>query len=250
VLVTRPEEQADDLVARLRELGAEPVICPTIQIAPPASLAPLDAAVERLASYDWVIFTSVNGVRYFFERMVALGYGSERLAERRLAAIGPATAAALAEHGLEVSFVPRQYVAEAIVAEIGDVAGQRILLPRADIARKALAEGLHAKGAQVDEVTAYTTVAATGAADNLPAEPVDIATFTSPSTVRNFASLVETRGQSAADFLAGARIVCIGPITARAAAGEGLQVDMVAAEHTVPGLLAAIVEHYGQRMSR
>lgn len=245
VLVTRPADQAADMLARLAALGAQAVVCPTIQIVPPASFAPLDAAIRQIETYDWVIFTSVNGVRFFFERLNAAGSPISRLGGCRLAAIGPATAGALAEHGLKVDLMPQKYVAEAILAEIGDVAGRHILLPRADIARKALAEGLAAAGAQVAEVVAYRTVSA-GAA--LPAGPLDVATFTSPSTLRSFVALIEASGETPATYLAGALVACIGPITARAAAEEGLSVDLVAAEHTVDGLLAAVIKHlHGDR---
>lgn len=237
VLVTRPQEQAADLIERLRDLGAEPVPCATIRVEGPADYGPLDEAIAVVDRYDWVIFTSVNGVRFFGERLAALGCEPARLNAVRLAAIGPATARTLAGLGLRVEFVPGRYVAEAIVEEIGDVAGQRILLPRADIARKALAEGLRDKGAQVDEVTAYRTVAADA---SLPAGKIDIATFTSPSTVRNFVALVEAAGQDPAAYLAPARVACIGPITAQAAEAEGIRVDVVAEEHTVEGLIAAI----------
>lgn len=242
VLVTRPAAQAGDPIRRLRELGAEPITCPTIRILPPDDFGPLDAAIRRLPQYDWLIFTSVNGVHFFFQRLEVLGR-KEALAMVRLAAIGPATADALAAQGLPVDFVPRQYVAEAIVEGIGDVTGQHILLPRADIARKALANGLRTKGAVVDEVTAYRTV---------PASPgdlmtllgrggrIDIATFTSPSTVRNFVVLLGDR--SPGEVLGDAVVACIGPITARAAQAVGLTVDIVAEEHTVRGLVRAIVK--------
>ena len=251
VLVTRPEAQSGVLLEQLRVLGAEPIVCPTIRIEGPADWGPVDEAIVRLGSYDWVIFTSVNGVRYFCERLSA-GQGGLAALRRpglRLAAIGPATAHALELLGLQVAFMPGRYVAEAILDEIGPVEGMRILLPRADIARKALAEGLRAQGALVDEVTAYRTVPeAQPQAGNDAALPaglargVDIATFTSPSTVHGFLDLLEAAGRPAAEVLAGAKIACIGPITARAAEEAGLRVDIVAAEHTVEGLLNAIVE--------
>src|SRR5689334_12810379 len=158
IVVTRPEAQAGGLAARLRELGAEPIVCPAIAIAPPADYAPLDAAIARMAEYDWLLVTSANGVRALLGRMAQLGRDAQALRDLRVGAIGPATAQALAEHGLEASFVPSAYVAEAILDQIGDVAGRRILLPRADIAREALAAGLRAKGALVDEIAAYRTV--------------------------------------------------------------------------------------------
>jgi uroporphyrinogen III methyltransferase / synthase len=244
VLVTRPEGQNAGLAGRLRELGAEPLVCPTVRIAPPEDTAPLDAAIARLAGYDWAIFTSANGVRFFWERLAAAGGNAEALAALRLGAIGPATAAALAGHGLHVDFVPERYVAEGIVEGIGDVAGQRILLPRADIARRALVDGLREKGALVDEVVAYHTTAAGDGEGTwlLPdGERIDIATFTSPSTVRNFVALLG-EGPSA-EALAGTTIACIGPITAAAAEDLGLHADIVAAEHTVDGLIDAIIAH-------
>jgi uroporphyrinogen III methyltransferase/synthase len=243
VLVTRPAAQASDLIRRLRELGAEPIICPTIRILPPDDFGPLDAAIRRLHQYNWLIFTSVNGVRFFFQRLQVLG-SKDALAGVRLAAIGPATADALAAQGLPVHFMPREYVAEAIVEGIGDVTDQRILLPRADIARKALANGLRAKGAVVNEVTAYRTVLASpeDLMTLLGQEgEIDIATFTSPSTVRNFALLLGDR--SPGEALGNAVIACIGPITARAAQAMGLAVDIVAEKHTVEGLVEAIVEY-------
>src|SRR3712207_2607721 len=120
VLVTRAEEQAAAFMRRLRDLGADVVACPTIAIAPPENWAQLDAAVSRLSSYDWIIFTSVNGVRFFWERLHALGGSTDALARLQIAAIGPATAAAVAEQGLHVAFVPEEYVAESIVAGIPD----------------------------------------------------------------------------------------------------------------------------------
>jgi uroporphyrinogen-III synthase len=250
VLVTRPEAQSGALLGRLRALGAEPVVCPTIRIEGPADWRPLDEAIGRLSGYDWAIFTSVNGVRFFFERPGALDAAMEAVRSHalRLAAIGPATARALEGQRLQVAFMPSRYVAEAILEEIGPVAGLRILLPRADIARKALADGLRAQGASLDEVTAYRTVSAAGGEPMLPgglAGGVDIATFTSPSTVHGFLALLEAAGRPVGQVLAGAKIACIGPITARAAEQAGLRVDIVAAEHTVDGLLNAIKEGLG-----
>src|SRR5206468_9533891 len=149
IVVTRPEEQSAGLIDRLRRLGAEPIACPAIAIVPPADFAPLDAAIARLPEYDWLIVTSANGVHALLDRIAVLGESPVALAHLTIGAIGPATAEALVKHGLSASFIPTAYVAESILAEIGDVAGQRILLPRADIAREALAVGLRARGAAV-----------------------------------------------------------------------------------------------------
>ena len=220
MLVTRPEAQSGALLERLRALGAEPVVCPTIRIEGPADWEQVDEAIAHLGRYDWAIFTSVNGVRYFCERLAAVQGGPAALRRPglRLAAIGPATAQALEAQGLQVAFVPGRYVAEAILEEIGPVEGMRILLPRADIARKALADGLRAQGARVDEVTAYRTVPEAppqaGHDAALPtglARGVDIATFTSPSTVHGFLDLLEAAGHRPARSSRGQRSPVSGP---------------------------------------
>ncbi len=252
VLVTRAEDQAEGLAERLRAAGAEPVLVPSIEIAPPVDLAALDRAVAELASYAWVIFTSANGVRAFFDRLKVNRPHPDPLPggegkRPRVAAIGPATQAALAARGVPVDFVPPRFVAGAIAEWLGDIGpGTRVLLPRADIARKDLAPSLRARGALVDEVIAYRTRPAEAAAD--PAalgreieRGLDVLTFTSASTVRGFARLVEKAGLDLAAVAARASVVaCIGPVTADAAAALGLRVDVVAGEHTVDGLTAAL----------
>ena len=250
IVVTRAQEQAGALVTQLRALGAEPLECPAIAIAPPTTYAPLDAAIGHLAQYHWVIFTSVNGVAAFRARLAHLGHDPGALGGIRIGAIGPATAAALTTAGLPPTFVPDTYVAEAIVAQIGDVAGQRVLLPRADIARAALAAGLRARGARVDEVTAYRTVPAPGlarVAEGLRSGTVDALTFTSSSTVRYFVQGLAAAGLTMADLQRGPRrpaILCIGPITAATAREGGLPVDAVADEYTTAGLVAALVRWF------
>jgi uroporphyrinogen-III synthase len=248
IVITRAREQAASLVARLRDLGAEPVLCPAIAFAPPDDPAPLDNAIARLADYDWLIVTSANGARALFDRMADLHADPASLQRLSIAAIGPATAAALAEQGLAATFMPTAYVAEAILDEIGDVTGSRVLLPRADIARETLAAGLRAKGAQVDEITAYRTVPGDGAAALLPmlhAGSVDAITFTSSSTVRylldglEIAGLPRARARALISCIA---VVCIGPITAATARNEGLPVSAEAPEYTTEGVVAALVD--------
>jgi uroporphyrinogen-III synthase len=252
IVVTRPEAQAGGLAARLRALGAEPIACPAIAIAPPADYAPLDAAIDRVDTYDRLIVTSANGVRALLGRMAELGYSIAPLRRLTIGAIGPATARALEQHGLRAAFVPTAYVAEAILDEIGDVAGQRILLPRADIAREALAAGLRAKGALVDEIAAYRTVPGDGARSlvaRLQRQEIDAVTFTSSSTVRYLLDGLEAAGlerPAARALLQHAAIACIGPITAATAGEEGLRVDVEAREYTGDGLVAALVEWFEQ----
>lgn len=255
VLVTRPRGQAAALSARLRSLGAAVLEVPTIRIADPPDRGPLLRALGRLAEYDWLIFTSVNGVRKVAEALGGSEAASRALAGVAVAAIGPATARAVRSLGGRVLVVPERYRAEALVEalirEAGAVGkrgreggqrpleGARILLPRAAEARPVLPEGLEAAGAIVDEVPAYVT---------LPAEPdvaalrrtveagrLDWITFTSSSTVRRF---VEMAGPETG----GARVAAIGPITAATARELGIPADVVASEYTIPGLVQALAD--------
>ncbi len=243
VLVTRSREQASVLSERLMELGAEPVEFPVIQIVPADDYTPLDEAIRRLSGYDWIIFTSVNGVKAFIARLKAQGRDIRALAGLKIGAIGPATAGELSRYGLNVDYVPEKYVAEAIVAGIGDVEGQRILLPRADIARQMLAVELAKAGAEIDEVVAYRTVLGDSPDEDVKAMllsgEIDIVTFTSSSTVRNFVTMMGD--EDPAEILKGAMVACIGPITAGTAQELGVKVDVVAEEYTIEGLVRAIV---------
>lgn len=244
VLVTRPAEQAGRFITALRDYGADVVVCPTIRVVPPDDFTLLDAAIERLGTYDWLILTSVNGVKFFCERLERTVDDLHRAHPKlQVGAIGPATAEALAQRNIQTRFIPEEYVAEAIVEQIGDVSGLHILLPHANIARKTLVEGLLMKGALVDEIVAYRTlpVAANDAASISQIPQVDIATFTSPSTVHQFVMLCGARTPQY--VLGDALIACIGPITARAVIDHGLDAHIVAAEHTSEGLIHAILAY-------
>lgn len=252
VLVTRPRSGAASFSEKLRALGAEPIEFPTIAFAPPADGTPLDRALEELekGAYHWVIFTSATGVRFVWRRLPQTGHEAHVLFKGvNVAVIGPATARALEERGVHVDYVPEQYVAEAIAAGLGDLVGQRILLPRAEIARRALPEILRNRGATVDEVAAYRTLSAPAAPeerahirDLLLRGEIGVVTFTSSSTVRSFLEAWE--GEDPMNWLTNTstRIACIGPITARTARDGGLHVDIVAREHTVDGLIRALLE--------
>ncbi len=254
IVVTRAETQAGGLLTQLRERGAVPLVCPTIAFAPPHDQGALDAALSRLAGYDWLLVTSANTVRALFERAGALGLPAALLRGRegrvRVGAIGSATARALAERDVLVRFTPSAFVAETALAEIGDVAGQRILLPQADIARPDLAEGLRAKGALVDALVAYRTVPGEGApelAGLLRAGIVDAVTFTSSSTVRYLLDGLEVSGlprDEARALLDRTALFSIGPVTSATARAEGLRVDAEAAEYTVEGLVQALIEWF------
>ena len=247
IVVTRAREQASGLVKRLRDLGAEPLECPAISIAPLHDFGQLDAAIASLESYDWVIFTSANGVRAFVSRLRAIGREVSDLCARKIGAIGPATGAEIHALGCNPAFMPDTYVAEAIVEQIEDVEGCRILLPRADIARKALAIGLRDRGAYVDEVAAYRTVhsdEAISLAGMLATSSVDAVTFTSSSTVRYMIEGIVAAGYDKAqaiEMLNQAAVVCIGPITTATATECGLRVSAEAGEYTTNGLVEALV---------
>jgi uroporphyrinogen III methyltransferase/synthase len=248
IVVTRARAQASDLIRQLSELGAECFEYPTIRIQPPEDWSPLDRTIEAIAGYDWLIFTSVNGVKYFFERLFALGKDVRALGHIKTAAIGPATADRLLAFGIKSDIVPDSYRAESVAAAFGglDVNGNRILLPRAREARPVLPAELTQMGAQVDEVNAYRTEAVTDNAEQLinklETDAIDIITFTSSSTVTNFKALLpESRFKS---LMAGVTIASIGPITTDTAGKLGFDVDITAETYTIPGLCDAIVAYF------
>jgi len=249
IVVTRAREQAGDLVRALAALGAEVVAAPTIRIEPLTDLAPLRAALADLSHYEWLVFTSQNTVRVVCDRLPDWGLAPRALAAVRLAAIGPATADALAQRGLTATLVPERFVAEAVVDALvgyGDVRGKRILLPRALEARDALPSGLRAHGAIVDVIPVYQTARASGDGTALAAEllagKIDAVTFTASSTVRHFVDLVGPEAASSGRFAA----AVIGPVTAATARGLGIAVTVEASEYTVPGLVAALTTHLGR----
>jgi uroporphyrinogen III methyltransferase/synthase len=247
IVVTRPREQAGELTRMFEEQGAEVVLFPTIAVGPPPDPARLDRAVETAGSYDWCVFTSANGVRVFFERFAALGRDVRELGRVRLAAIGPETAAALERLMLRPAIVPSEYRAEGLLAAFAgeELAGRRILLPRAAGARAVLPETLAARGAHVDEVVAYAAVApadadVAGMRAALEDGAIDVLTFTSSSTVEHFVRLI------GADVIARVRrpmIACIGPITAATAATLHLPADVQPDDYTAAALAAAVTGH-------
>ncbi len=249
VLVTRAREQAGELSRLLIEAGAEPVECPTIQIVPPASWAELDEAIADLRTYHWLVFTSVNGVKPFMERLQRKGLDGRTVAGLRLGCIGPRTAEALAAYGLRADVIPAEYQAEGLIAAMkaAGMNGQRVLIPRAAVAREILPDQLRGLGADVRVVTAYRTVLPAVEADRvkdfLTKQALHVLTFASSSTVRNFSGLFGGR-EELQRATAGTVVACIGPITAKTAAEEGLTVAITAAENTIPALVDAIVQYY------
>jgi uroporphyrinogen III methyltransferase/synthase len=257
VLVTRPSGQAHVLSELLRDEGAEPVEAPTIEIADPSDGGPLARAVASLDSYRWVVFTSKNGVDRFFAALERARRDARALGNAKVAAIGPGTAAALAQNGVRPDHVPSEYRGEA-VAEIllaahdRDLSGVRVLLPRAEVAREALPDILRAHGAEVDVVPAYKNVPPTGAdAERVRRlvvdREVDVVTFTASSTVSNLCDLV---GDDAAAHLAHLAVASIGPITTETAERLGVRVDVTASEYTNAGLVHALADHFAARTER
>jgi len=248
IVITRAREQASDLTWRLADLGAECIECPTIKIAPPDDIAPLVMAIESLDTYDWVVFTSVNGVAAFFKHLYDKNKDARALGNLNTASIGPATAKQLSDFGLTSDIVPESYRAESIIEafEKEDIKGKKVLLPRAAEARPILPAELKKMGAAVDEVPAYCTKAVFEDADHLLTQlgerTVDMITFTSSSTVRNFKALLPP--EKFEHLIKGVTIAVIGPITADTAGELGFEVHIVAETFTIPGLCEAILKHY------
>ncbi len=248
IVVTRAREQASDLVKRLSDLGAECLECPTIKVSPPQDVKPLDRAMENLSSYDWLIFTSVNGVNFFFERLFQKNKDVRALKDIHTAVIGPATEKRLFDFGLKSDIVPESYRAESVVKAFAgkDVTGRKILLPRAKEARPVLPLELKKMGAVVDEVTAYCTHAVKDNTDVLSARlkerSIDMITFTSSSTVKNFRALFPN--EDLKDLMRGVTIASIGPVTADTARDLGFDVHIIAESYTIPGLCQAILTHF------
>jgi uroporphyrinogen III methyltransferase/synthase len=257
IVITRARAQSAEFVAELERLGARVISCPTIEIVEPESYALLDEAIDNLYGYDWLIFTSVNGVDYFLRRLETRGHEASELDELRVCAIGEATAFHLREARIHVDVIPEQFKAEGAFSAIESYLGGRehlnrlnFLIPRAAVARDFLPKALEEAGARVDVVPAYRTVrpqtSERGRVDALLAGgAVDCITFTSSSTVTNFAQLFDTTDLS--QLLEGVSVACIGDITAATAAEYNLRTDILPNEYTIPALTRAIVDYYSSR---
>jgi uroporphyrinogen-III synthase len=247
VLVTRARRQAEALTALLRRQGATVLEIPSIEIRPPRSYRPLDQALCRIAEYDWLVLTSVNGVEALFARLTKLRLNARHLKSLRIAAIGPATRAAIQKRGLHVEVMPREYVAESVVQALRKkVKGERVLLVRAKVARDVLPRELRKAGARVDVIEAYETVVARRSRRRLqallrdPARRPHVITFTSSSTVRNFMDLMG-RKRDSSRLLDGILAASIGPVTSATLREVGLRPGVQARRYTIPGLVGAIV---------
>ncbi|MEA3279976.1 MAG: uroporphyrinogen-III C-methyltransferase [Thermodesulfobacteriota bacterium] len=248
IVVTRAREQASELVKLLSDLGAECLECPTIKVVPPDDWKPLDTAIKNIATYDWLVFTSVNGVSIFFKRLFENKMDVRAFGNLRTASIGPATAKRMFDFGLTSDIVPNSYRAESVIEAFAneDIRGKRILLPRAKEARPILPVELAKMGAEVDEITAYCTKEVRDNADlllsRLEEGTIDLITFTSSSTVKNFHALIPPEKFN--DMMQGVTVAAIGPITADTAKELGLDVHIIAKSFTIPGLCDAILQYY------
>jgi uroporphyrinogen III methyltransferase / synthase len=251
IVVTRARPQAGVFARALEAVGAAAIEFPTIEISPPETYDGLDAAIAKLERYDWIIFTSVNGVDHFAARLAHLRRTLN--GDIRAAAIGPETAKAVESLGVAPEIVPEEYRAEAILGKLRPEAmrGQKVLVPRAAEARDVLIRTLREWGAEVDVVEAYRTVAPTSDPAPLRAlllrGEVDAVTFTSSSTVKNFKAIFA--GDDLRRLLARSAVACIGPITQSTAEEIGMRVDVVAEDYTIAGLTQAIVEYFKRQQS-
>lgn len=248
ILITRARDQSAEFSKRLKRLGAKVIELPTIEIVPPLSWKKMDRALSQLTSYDWIIFTSANGVLSFFKRLKEKGKNRGSLSGLKVCAIGPATAQQLKKRGVKVYYIPKEFIAESILKgfkKMG-IEGNRILLARAKKARDVLPEGLKKMGARVDVVEAYRTIKPKGGAIRLKRllknKEVDVITFTSSSTVTHFMDLLKK--EDLRKCLKGIAIACIGPVTARTVKESNVKVHIQPKEYTIPGLTQAIAEYF------
>ena len=247
VLITRARDQSGEFATLLKKMGAEVIEFPTIEIVPPLRWKKLDQAIHQLKSYEWIIFTSANGVHFFWQRL------KEKRKHRlppslKVCAIGPATSHQLKERKTSVAYMPKEFIAEAILKgfEKMSVKGKRILLARAQEARDVLPKGLKKMGAEVEVVEVYRTVRPKGGSKRLRQlltdGNIDVITFTSSSTVNHFAELLKK--ENLKKLLRGTVIACIGPVTTRTAKEWGMKVQIQPKRYTIPGLIRAIAEYF------
>ena len=248
ILVTRARSQASELSEMIEELGGEPYEFPTIRIEPPADTKPIEAALANLSSYDWVIFTSPNGVNYFMNYLKQFRVDIRAFGKARIACVGPKTAEILEGYGLIVDVLPAQFIAEGLLEAIEDQLqpGQKVLLPRADIARKMLPVELHKRGLEVTEIDTYETKMDASYVDEVielfKEKSIQMITFTSSSTASNFYEALKNAGEDVLSLVAGVEIVSIGAMTSQTCRQLGLHVSREAHEATLQGLVNAVVE--------
>jgi len=246
IVITRPEKQSEEFSSLLREEGAKVISFPTIKIVPPDRFDDLDQAIKNIERYEWIVFTSANGVKFFFDRFRELRGDIRNLKGIKICTIGPATASAIEKLGIKVDLIPDEYISESVVdAFRGEkINGEKVLLPRAEIARDVITQGLSKLGAHVDVVTAYRTVNSgknkAEFDEMMDQNKVDVITFTSPSTIANFIDIIgnDTR------LPEHVKIACIGPVTLDAARKAGLKVDVMQEPYVISGLVDAIIKAF------
>jgi uroporphyrinogen III methyltransferase/synthase len=250
ILITRAREQSGEFATLLKKTGAEVMELPTIEIVPPLSWKELDRVFPRLRSYDWLIFTSANGVHFFWQRLREKG--KTRLPPSiKVCAIGPATAKQLKEKKISVDYMPKEFIAESILDGFQKkfIKGKRILLARAKKARDILPKGLRKMGAKVDVVEVYRTIKPRGGSKRLRQlltdGKINVITFTSSSTVNHFVDLLKK--EDLQKRLKGIAIACIGPVTAKTAKEWGMKVQIQPKEYTIPRLTKAIAEYFDKK---
>ena len=250
IVVTRARAQASSLVSQLTQLGAHCIEIPTIKIAPPKDPAPLKQAIENILDYEWLVLTSVNGVKFFFDTLFDMGKDVRSLGHLKFACIGPVTKERLKEYGIISDILPETYRAESVIDAFStvDIQDKKVLLPRAKVARTILPEELTKMGAHVDEVTAYETKLdddrKDALLDALKENAIDAVTFTSSSTVSNFMSLIQK--EDTKTLLKDVTIASIGPITSDTAKDLGITPDIEAQAFTISGLVDALTDYYSK----
>ncbi len=248
ILITRARQQSGEFAAFLKKLGADVIEFPTIEIVPPLSWKELDRAISRLGTYDWIIFTSANGVIFFWQRLREKGKLHRFPSSLKVCAIGPATANQLKERRVSVHHIPKEFIAESILEGFQEMAikGKRLLLARAKKARDILPKGLKKMGAAVDVVEVYRTVKPKGGSKKLGQllkdQKIDVIAFTSSSTVNHFAELLKK--EDFKKLLKGVAIASIGPVTTKTVKEWGLKVRIQPKQYTIPGLTRAIAKYF------
>jgi len=251
IVVTRSRDQASVFAEKLIDLGATTIEFPTIEVVPPASWDELDGAVNTIETYNWLVFTSANAVRFFMERLRALGKDLRMLKGVNICVVGPKTAEALESYGLRPDLIPSEFKAEGVLSALGGVKvkGQKFLIPRAKVARETIPDKLRDLGALVTVATAYENVKPAADAERakklFEEKKIAAITFTSSSTVNNF---IEILGQKEyKSLLEGVVVACIGPVTAKTAEEHGMKIDIMPKEYTIPALVEAMVEYYKKK---
>lgn len=247
IVVTRPVSQAKSFVEGLNSRGAKAVTVPMIETRLPSkeALKDMDNAIKDLKSYDWLILTSVNGVKYFFERLGELETDTKALQGLKICTVGPKTKAAVTKRDAAVEVTAKEFVAEGLLKELGDVKGKRFLLPRAKEAREIIPDTIRAEGGIIDVVTTYETVmpeASVKLKEEIKTGHIDFITFTSSSAVTNCVSLFDEKEFET--LLSNIKVACIGPVTEKTALKAGLNVRVTAKDYTADGLIEALEEYY------